>query len=240
MESRRFFDLFGPPIAFRREFVPLTGSITAALLLSQMVFWTQQFCGPDGAGNEGWFFLPSQEDVQQQTCLTRHQLEAARGQLIKRGLIDESRKKLAGHESKKNGVVRYRINQDKVFELLGLPKTAILAKSSKLLGMPKTGSSECRKPEVRNAGNRKFLLEREKELKEKEPSPVAPRGGDSRRLTRRQRQASVGQWDGTPTPRHFPDDPRAQELNDRLASGGMLELAESVYLHQAQAQARPQ
>ena len=177
MESRRFFDLFGPPIAFRREFVPLTGSITAALLLSQMVFWTQQFCGPDGAGNEGWFFLPSQEDVQQQTCLTRHQLEAARGQLIKRGLIDESRKKLAGHESKKNGVVRYRINQDKVFELLGLPKTAILAKSSKLLGMPKTGSSECRKPEVRNAGNRKFLLEREKELKEKEPVPRSPQRG---------------------------------------------------------------
>ena len=158
MESRRFLDLFGPPIAFRREFVPLTGSITAALLLSQMVYWTGLYCGPTGEGNQGWFYLPSQDEVQQQTCLTRFELEGARKRLRDRGLIEESHKNLASFEGKKNGVICYRVNQDKILELLGLLETSKPTKSPTMLSLLKTSNPECGKPAIRNAENQQSLF----------------------------------------------------------------------------------
>jgi hypothetical protein len=39
------------PIAFQRSFVTITGSINAALLLSQAVYWATRTKDP-----EGWFY----------------------------------------------------------------------------------------------------------------------------------------------------------------------------------------
>ena len=52
-------------------------------------------------------------------------------------------------------------------------------------------------------------------------------------MTRRQRAASVGVWDGRATPNHFPDDPHAQEISDRMNRGEPVDLRDVAYLQEA-------
>mgnify|MGYP007039168708 FL=1 len=65
------FALLDRPIAFHRCFVDLTGSVTAALMLSQAVYW--QRCNKDGV----WWFQ-TQEKWQREIGLTRREQETAR------------------------------------------------------------------------------------------------------------------------------------------------------------------
>lgn len=65
------FALLDRPIAFHRCFVDLTGSVNAALMLSQAVYW--QRCNKDGV----WWFQ-TQEKWQREIGLTRREQETAR------------------------------------------------------------------------------------------------------------------------------------------------------------------
>jgi hypothetical protein len=65
------------PIAFHRSFIYLTGSINAALFLSQALYWAHRTTLPDR-----WFYKTG-EDWQKETGLTRTQLETARKLLRK-------------------------------------------------------------------------------------------------------------------------------------------------------------
>ena len=60
-------------IAFHREYVDVTGSITAALMLSQAVYWTQKT-------DDGWFYK-NQADWEDETGLTRTEYTTARKRL---------------------------------------------------------------------------------------------------------------------------------------------------------------
>ncbi len=68
-------DLLDRPIAFQRCFVTITGSINAALLLSQAIYWSKRTKNDDG-----WFWK-TQEEWLDETGMTRYEQERARDKL---------------------------------------------------------------------------------------------------------------------------------------------------------------
>lgn len=81
MDIRRLLDR---PIAFHRCFVELTGSINAALMLSQAVYWSNRTSLEDG-----WFFKDHAEWTEE-TGLSRHEQVTAREKLKKTGFWQEN------------------------------------------------------------------------------------------------------------------------------------------------------
>lgn len=79
-------DLLDRPIAFHRSFVTLTGSVTAALMLSQAVYWARRTTDP-----EGWFYK-TQEEWEEETGLSRSEQEGARKCLRALGFWHEERR----------------------------------------------------------------------------------------------------------------------------------------------------
>ena len=77
-------EIFDLPITFHRCFVRVTGSVTAALMLSQAMAWTEQLA-PEV---EGWF-MRSQGDWSEETGLSRWEQETARRVLRNCGLLEE-------------------------------------------------------------------------------------------------------------------------------------------------------
>jgi hypothetical protein len=63
--------IFDRPIAFQRPFVELTGSVTAALFLSQAYYWSSRTTLQDG-----WFYK-TREEWEEETGLTRYELETS-------------------------------------------------------------------------------------------------------------------------------------------------------------------
>jgi hypothetical protein len=70
--SKQVFQILSRPIAFHRCLVPISGSVTAALMLSQAIYWT-----PRTRDRYGWFYK-SQKDWEEETGLTRSEQEIAR------------------------------------------------------------------------------------------------------------------------------------------------------------------
>ena len=77
-------EVFDLPITFHRCLVRVTGSVTAALMLSQAMAWTEQLA-PE---MEGWF-CSSQGDWMDETGLSRWEQETARRVLRNCGFLDE-------------------------------------------------------------------------------------------------------------------------------------------------------
>ncbi len=75
MDIRQFLDR---PIAFHRAFVTLTGSVTAALMLSQAVYWSRRVA----ESKDGWFYK-TLDEWQEETGLSRYEQEGARKKLAK-------------------------------------------------------------------------------------------------------------------------------------------------------------
>jgi hypothetical protein len=65
-------ELLDRPIAYHRVFVTLTGSVKAAILLSQAMYWQKRAKQADG-----WWYKTA-EEWQEETGLTRHELDTAR------------------------------------------------------------------------------------------------------------------------------------------------------------------
>jgi hypothetical protein len=92
------------PIAFQRAFVRITGSINAALMLSQAVYWSRRVSLPGG-----WFYK-MQTEWEDETGLTRRQQDGARKVLVKLGVLVEE----------KRGVPQklfYRVDTERLEEL---------------------------------------------------------------------------------------------------------------------------
>ena len=98
--------IFDLPVSFHRCLVPITGGVTAALMLSQAI-WTTQELDP---GSEGWF-SKSQGEWTQETGLSRWEQETARRVLRKAGFLEEHR---AGMPAK----LWYRVRPDQVWTAL--------------------------------------------------------------------------------------------------------------------------
>jgi len=79
-------EVFDPPVSFHRCLVPITGGVTAALMLSQAIWTTQEI---DSTAN-GWIYK-SQEQWAEATGLTRWEQETARRALRSFGFLEERR-----------------------------------------------------------------------------------------------------------------------------------------------------
>lgn len=76
------------PIAFNINFARITGDTKAALLLSQLVYWTRR--GADVLDNDGWVFK-TREQLEEEIGLSKHEQVTARNILIGLGLMEEAR-----------------------------------------------------------------------------------------------------------------------------------------------------
>lgn len=65
-------ELLDRPIAYHRVFVTLTGSVKAAILLSQAMYWQKR-----AKRNDGWWYKTA-EEWEEETGLSRRELETAR------------------------------------------------------------------------------------------------------------------------------------------------------------------
>jgi hypothetical protein len=79
-------DVFDLPISFHRCLVPITGGVTAALMLSQAI-WTSEALDPEVGG----WFCRSQEEWTEETGLSRWEQETARRSLRTGGFLEERR-----------------------------------------------------------------------------------------------------------------------------------------------------
>lgn len=79
-------EVFDLPVSFHRCLVPITGGVTAALMLSQAI-WTSQTIEPS---DNGWFSR-SQEQWTEETGLSRWEQETARRALRSAGFLEERR-----------------------------------------------------------------------------------------------------------------------------------------------------
>lgn len=73
MDRQAIQSLLGRPVAFHRVFVTLTGSVTAAIMLSQAIYWQGVAEGQDKA----WFYK-TREQWEAETGLSRWEQEGAR------------------------------------------------------------------------------------------------------------------------------------------------------------------
>lgn len=79
-------EVFDLPVSFHRCLVPITGGVTAALMLSQAI-WTSQTIEPSASG----WFSRSQEQWTEETGLSRWEQETARRALRNAGYLEERR-----------------------------------------------------------------------------------------------------------------------------------------------------
>ena len=98
----QFFDR---PIAFHRCFVTLTGSVTAALLLSQAFYWQRRCKNPDG-----WWYK-TRDDWFEETGMARQEQEGARRKLRKLRLLQEERRGVPAQ-------LWYRLDETRLLEAL--------------------------------------------------------------------------------------------------------------------------
>lgn len=74
------------PIAYHRIFVTLTGSVTAAVLLSQAVYWSRR------TGDNGGWWWKTASDWTEETGLSRREQETARSILRELGFWQEEKR----------------------------------------------------------------------------------------------------------------------------------------------------
>lgn len=120
------------PIAFHAVFVDITGSINAALMLSQAIYWQERAQREDG------FWYKTQSEWAEETRMSRKEQEGARKKLRTTRLFEE----------KKMGVpakIYYRVNLDrledtliKLMETTDCPKGANKDVPNGQAGMPQT------------------------------------------------------------------------------------------------------
>ena len=106
MSNQQINSLLARPIAFHPAFVAITGSVTAALMLSQAWYWKDRTNNADG-----WFYK-TQKDWQEETGLTRYEQETARRVLKEKSFLEE--------KTAPPYRLYFRVNKDAVFQALGV------------------------------------------------------------------------------------------------------------------------
>ena len=85
-------------VTFKRPLFEFTGSIKGALLLSQIVYWS------DKARHDGWFFK-SYDEWFEETCLTHHEVARTVQKMKEAGYLETALKKANGTPT-----LHYRLN----------------------------------------------------------------------------------------------------------------------------------
>lgn len=96
-------DFFNRQIAFHREFVKFTGSVTAALLLSQALYWSKK--------TDYRPFYKTIEEWSEETGMSRAEIDTARKKLREIGVLEERYDRLTHR-------MFYRVNRDHLDALI--------------------------------------------------------------------------------------------------------------------------
>jgi len=91
------------PIAYYKAFAEITGSVKAALLLSQALYWSTR-----SRLKNGWFWK-SMSEWTDETGLTLNELQGARKKLVAKGFMEETRKGV-----RPGADMHYRLNLDAI------------------------------------------------------------------------------------------------------------------------------
>lgn len=125
------------PVAYHPALARISGSVVAGVLLSQLCYWSPRATSPDG-----WFWK-TQEEIEEETCISRHELDGAKKKLIGRGLIVAQVK---GAPPK----TFYKVNHEAIEEAL-----------VQQINLPKSGKLKFQKSEIQFAENRQIYNEAE-------------------------------------------------------------------------------
>lgn len=153
---------FDRPIAFHPIFVKLTGSVNAALMLSQAVYWHSRT-----KDAEGWFYK-TQAEWEEETCLSRREQEKAREKLRATSFWEED---LRGVPAK----LHFRIDSE-MFNKAVLDITNNSDEACQT-SMHQTAILDCTKPPYKTAPNRHTIYKEAETTtettteREKAPSP---------------------------------------------------------------------
>ncbi len=105
----------GRPIAFYSAYAHALGSVTAALLLSQLCYWSDK-----GHSGDGWIYK-TRDELKAETGLSREEQETARRKLRAAGILAEKR---AGVPAR----LYYRVDFERLVDLLaqtaGMPPSS--------------------------------------------------------------------------------------------------------------------
>lgn len=190
------FDVLDRPIAFHRCFVTITGSVTAAVMLSQAVYWSTRTQDPDG-----WFWK-TQADWEEETGLTRREQETARKTLRNLGLIEEN---LAGVPA----TLHFKVNKVALKASMSKCAKPSMAESAKLV---------CTKAPNLNGGKRQSLLC----ISENTTETTAETTDMVREDFEKPQKLNFGELDWTEFCRRYPK--RSGSLNKAQAKGKFLAL----------------
>lgn len=94
--------LLDRPVAYHRAFAKIGGSTDAGIFLSQAWYWSKRTTLDDG-----WFYKSGKE-WEEETGLTRRQIDTVRRNLKKRGLLEDD---VRGTPA----TVHYRLNKDNIY-----------------------------------------------------------------------------------------------------------------------------
>jgi len=83
MKLTDFLEDIGRPVAYYPSLVKVTGSVGAAILLCQLIYWRGREADP-----EGWIYK-TQAEISEETGLTRFEQEGARKLLKEKGILRE-------------------------------------------------------------------------------------------------------------------------------------------------------
>ena len=158
--SRQLVRLLDRPIAFHRCFIDPTGSITAALMLSQALYWQQRTKDPDG-----WWYK-TREEWREETGMSRWEQEEARKRLRRVGVMREERRGIPAR-------LWYRVDEEQLLALLAktdppaepdVGPEGLDPAAPQMEGKPPTGRPLCRQ-----------LLQRlQQRLQQRLPPPQTP------------------------------------------------------------------
>ena len=112
ISAELLLEVFDLPVSFHRCLIPITGGVTAALMLSQAIWMTQETEPTMG----GWF-SKSQDQWTEETGLSRWEQESARRALRNAGFLEETHQ---GMPSK----LWYRVRPEMVWRALQLRAAA--------------------------------------------------------------------------------------------------------------------
>ncbi|MGO2354038.1 MAG: hypothetical protein ACTH58_04820 [Marinomonas foliarum] len=134
------------PIAFQRVFMELGAGASGALFLSQAVYWSNRT-----SNSEKWFYKTIEEWTQE-TGLSRHEQDGARKKLKAKGVLEIIKK---GIPCK----TYYRVNFEKLGEILGVISATNKNAEFRQTGMPESGKLDCQEPANSCAENQQTITE---------------------------------------------------------------------------------
>ena len=135
VQLREVFDLLGRGcVAFYPRLADLTGSVTAALLLGQCLYWTRTVMRQQPQ-RDGWFWKTA-ADWRRETGLSRREQDSARLRLRELGLLEEQRRGMPARRWFRLDLAALRQQLDRAPGGLGSGRTDDDADLARRLGQP--------------------------------------------------------------------------------------------------------